>query len=192
MTLVGTMNTWSIVAVLFAVIAVAYVANPALRGMVEDAAEREIKLLIAWAVAAGMALKQLLDAIKDLVRDIPWPRTETRKQEVYWHYGFAEEAYLFEGGMLPGSYVTTDIYPTGWHAKWFLALYRRGPRNAVYIVLPDTDLIGPSPVIGRLDTYIPGLFLQGGGTQYRLPLGTGPGTVVGSYPIPTGSLSEVQ
>jgi len=191
MALVDTMSTWSIVAVLFAVIAVAYVANPALRGMVEDAAERQIKLLFALAAAMAMSLKQVFDAARDLVRTLP----RSRRKEIYLHYSYKRHAVslvatgLWDATLNPpeGSYGTRDIYLTGWWAKWFLALLGE-PRTAVYIVWPKEGFEPTSegvvpekydPVYGLLD---------GGGYQYIFRDGSGGfGTVFGPIPIPKGS-----
>ncbi len=191
MALVDTMSTWSIVAVLFAVIAVAYVANPALRGMVEDAAERQIKLLFALAAAMAMSLKQVFDAARDLVRRLP----RSRRKEVYLHYSYKRHAISLLGRGLRdavqnppyGSFATRNIYLTGWTAKYRLAILHVNPPTAVYIVWPKagfepTNESEVSPVLDYA-----GRYMEGGGYQYMFGNGSGGfGTVFGPILIPKG------
>ena len=191
---VGTLGSLSIGQIVMAAVAFTYVASPGFRDAVEDVVEGEIKRLIAMAATAGMTLKQLMDAIKNL----SLTRTKTRKKEVFLHYGFKETAPIFSikgMGLKAPSWCTKDIYPTGWHAKNYLAMYTGGPRNAVYFVLPkkqDVYYYG-GEARGQWDEYPPteGTWLRGGGRQWYFPSGTSSGTVFGPISINEGSLSDI-
>ena len=119
------------------------------------------------------------------------------KKKLYLHYSFRDIAHIFQTGtgLKVPSWATRTVYPTGWHAKYYLALYTRGPRNAIYIVLPQSqDMVHYGRVAGgRTDQYPPtaGTWLKGGGQQWYFPNGTSPGTVFGPIPIPKGSLSDI-
>lgn len=125
-------------------------------------------------------------------------RRDTRR--LYLRYGFMTDIQHYgDAGLKAPSWVTRTVYPTGWHAKWYLALFVRGPRDAMYIVLPhgNTTIFGPNNVRGRWDTYVPDLYLpgrglMGQGQEWYIPNGTGPGTVFGPIPIPEGKLEDVR
>ena len=116
--------------------------------------------------------------------------------DTYRHYGYADQAALFAGGLNPGSYATSTHGPlfTGSQAQQFLALpvHRQGdsPPDSVYLVtVPrgNVPVVGPEPVGGASwSNQFDGGFVQrtGGGVQYQFPQGTPPGSVRGPYPLP--------
>jgi RHS repeat-associated protein len=95
-----------------------------------------------------------------------------------FHYGYAEQAGNFAGGMNPGSYATNNPNLTGFEAKNLLALPHDTPPNAVYPVTPTagTQMVGPNTVAAG-----PGG--AGGGQEFYFPQGTGANTVGPPVPI---------
>lgn len=196
-TMAGTLTSLSIVQIVFAAVALTYVAAPDFRKVVEDAAEREIKLLIALAVATGMILKQVFNAARDLVRRLP----RSRRKEVYLHYSYKKLKVAFSldiRGLLPispkrpeGSFATKTPYPTGWTAKYRLAILHVNPPDAVYLVWPKEGFepTGERTATAKLD-YAHRL-MGGGGYEYIFGKGSGGfGTVFGPIPIPKGQFGE--
>jgi RHS repeat-associated protein len=152
-------------------------------GYVRQVAKQEIELFIQTAPDSVTSFD--LTNLENRIR----ARTRSKdKEPFYLHYGFQKDRTKFYSGMVPNSWVTRDVYPTGWHAKMRLAQNRYGPRDAVYFVLPDRKIVGPTKVTSEKDEYIKGLLLPGGGEQYKLPFGSSPGTVIGPLTIPEGQL----
>jgi hypothetical protein len=105
------------------------------------------------------------------------------------HYGYAEDASKFGGGIKPGGYAThaRGRPMSGRTAQNKLALPHEQPPNAYYKVNVDpktTPVIGPRPV---QPTNVPPR--PGGGIEYIFPEGTPPGSVTGPFPIPPGGSS---
>lgn len=108
------------------------------------------------------------------------PKSGTKS---FRHYGYAEDAPKFKGGLREGSYAThAKGRPMhGSTAQQKLALPHEQPPNAYYKVKvgPDVPVNGPSPV---QPTTVPPR--PGGGVEYTFPKGTPPGSVEGPFPIP--------
>ena len=88
--------------------------------------------------------------------------------ETFFHYGYAEDAVNFQGGLRPGGFATPNPNLSGQGAQGVLNLAPgRVPRNAMYPVqpVPGTPIIGPRPVVG------------GSGYEVLFPNGTAPGTI---------------
>lgn len=102
--------------------------------------------------------------------------------KLFRHYGYAEDAAKFEGGLRPGSYAThaKGRPMDGTTAQQKLALPHAMPPNAYYKVRvePDVPVNGPGPV---QQTQVP--IRSGGGIEYTFPNGTPPGSVKGPYRI---------
>jgi len=103
--------------------------------------------------------------------------------QAFRHYGYAEDAAKFQGGLRPGSYATHNRGRPmhGPTAQNRLALPNEAPPNAYYKVRvgPETPVGGPRPVS---PTAIPPR--AGGGIEYTFPRGTSPGSVEGPFLIP--------
>ena len=114
-------------------------------------------------VAAAVATKVAIDLYKISKR-------------LYLHYSYLDQVGSLLTGLFPGTYVTRDIYFNGNTAWQRLAIPHPRPVDAVYITIINEGL----PVTGStqvLRTLVPPR--DGGGTQYRLPAGSGgPGTVL--------------
>lgn len=103
----------------------------------------------------------------------------TTAGESFVHYGYAEHAAGFAGGLRPGGYATTATGLSGAEARAGLALPHATPPNAVYQVTPSPGTsirVNPiaSPQFGQ----------QGGLPEFQFPLGTGAGTVSGPTRLP--------
>ncbi len=135
-------------------------------------------------------LQELENKLKPFVR-----KRNRNEVPVYLHYGFRDRAKIFRQGtgLWAPSWCTKTVYPTGWHAKYYLAQFEGPPRNAIYVIFPNwnTKIYGPHPIRGRNDNYIKGLWLAGGGQGWYLPNGTSSGTVFGPIPILEGNLHDV-
>ena len=99
------------------------------------------------------------------------------------HYGYAEDAIKFEGGLKPGSYATHGRGRPmhGKTAQEKLALPHETPPDAYYKVRVGTE----TPVIEHgtvRATDVPKR--PGGGIEYTFPEGTPSGSVNGPFPIP--------
>ena len=110
------------------------------------------------------------------------------KKKLYLHYSFKKYTMFLLGGMKWRSYGTRDVYPTGWLAKWRLALRHVEPPDSVFIVYPrlpaSLGITGPT-------TVLPKYGMGGGGNQYRFWLGSGgAGTVAGPIPLLKGEFGE--
>ncbi|MHB1381615.1 MAG: hypothetical protein ACYCXJ_05270 [Thermoleophilia bacterium] len=105
------------------------------------------------------------------------------KARSFRHYGYAEDAESFAGGMKPGSYATHAIGRPmhGKSAQQKLSLPHADPPNAYYRVRigPETNVTDRATVPS---TKTP--LRTGGGIEYRFPNGTPPGSVEGPFPIP--------
>lgn len=106
-----------------------------------------------------------------------------RGTQTFRHYGYAEDAAKFEGGLRPGGFATHNRGRPmhGQTAQDRLALPHEAPPNAYYKVRvgPETPVTGPGPVSS---TTVPPR--GGGGIEYTFPRGTPPGSVEGPFPIP--------
>jgi RHS repeat-associated protein len=108
------------------------------------------------------------------------PYRYTRAGETFQHYGYAEQAGNFVGGLKPGGYATPVKGLTGTQAQSGLALPGgRPPPNAVYTVTPKPGTpihVNPvtQPAYGR----------PGGLPEVQFYMGTHPGTVSGPMTIP--------
>jgi hypothetical protein len=119
-------------------------------------------------------------------------KTNTKnKKKLYLHYSFEyHRDSLLRNGLFPagvinkeGSFGTRDVYPTGWQAKWFLALSGE-PRDAIYIVFPRYGFAPTSE--GRVPRD-PISGMGGRGYQYIFGNGSGGfGTVFGPIPLEAG------
>lgn len=129
-----------------------------------------------------------------VVGGIIWPE-DTADDDTwipYLHYGYAEDRLLFEPGMRKPSWVTTMIFTSGSTAQQQLALpiHRPGdaPPDSLYqvIVFGSTPIIGPTVVQPQTFARF-GMTVSrsGGGIEWKLPLGTGAGTVAGPFPLPS-------
>ena len=108
------------------------------------------------------------------------PYRMTTGGETFFHYGYADSAASFEGGLRPGGFATSIGDLSGAEAQSGLALPRpTAPPNAVYTVTPQSGTwIRVNPVAEPL-------FGQPGGLpEFQFPGGTGPGTVSGPTLIP--------
>ncbi|HTT84209.1 MAG TPA: RHS repeat-associated core domain-containing protein, partial [Rhizomicrobium sp.] len=103
----------------------------------------------------------------------------TQEGETFFHYGYAEQAENFLGGLRPGGFATDLGNLTGEEAQSGLSLPHAEPPNAVYTVRPDAGtLLRVNPVTQ------PEFGQPGGLTEFQFPFGTGPGTVSEPEPIP--------
>jgi hypothetical protein len=133
---------------------------------------------------AAAVLKPLARAGKKLTSASRAARNSAERElRTYRHYGYAEDASKFEGGLRPGGYATHSRGRpmTGASAQVRLALPHERPPNAYYKITvgPGVRVVGPGPV---RPTAIPSR--QGGGTEYVFPDGTPPGSVEGPFAIP--------
>jgi hypothetical protein len=102
----------------------------------------------------------------------------TTEGETFYHFGYAEHAAEFEGGLRPNGFASTVSDLTGTEAKAGLALRHADPPNAVYTITP-----APGTLI-RVNPVAEPLFGQPGGLpEFQFPFGTGPGTVSSPAPI---------
>jgi len=104
---------------------------------------------------------------------------QTTAGESFLHYGYAEQAAGFAGGLRPGGFATTASGLTGAEARAGLALPRAVPPNAVYTVTPT-----PGTTIRGNPVTSPQFGQPGGLPEFQFPLGTGPGTISSPRPIP--------
>jgi RHS repeat-associated protein len=99
--------------------------------------------------------------------------------EKFFHYGYAEQAKNFAGGLRPNGYATSICNLTCSEAKSGLALPHSELPNAVYTVTPPPGtLINVNPVVK------PQFGQPGGLPEFQFPLGTTPGTVSGPRNLP--------
>jgi len=143
-----------------------------------------VKRSVVVSVSSAVFSHYLSKAIPVIAKWIPdWivnaAKTET---QLFRHYGYAEDAAMFEAGLNPGGYAThARGRPMGGAtAQERLALPHETPPDAYYRIRigPDTPVQGPSPV---RRTEIPPR--TGGGIQYYFPEGTPSGSVEGPFPI---------
>jgi hypothetical protein len=107
------------------------------------------------------------------------PYRITTAGETFSHYGFAEDAAGFQGGLRPGAFVTSAGNLSGAEAQSGLALPNATPPNAVYGVAPAAGTwIRVNPVTA------PQFGQPGGLPEYQFPGGTGSGTVSPPRRIP--------
>lgn len=100
------------------------------------------------------------------------PYRMTTAGETFSHYGYAEQAASFQGGLRPGGFATSVGDITGAEAQSGLALPHATPPNAVYTVTPQPGTwIRANPVAS------PQFGQPGGLPEFQFPGGTGPGTV---------------
>ena len=101
----------------------------------------------------------------------------TAEGAVYFHYGYAADAALFEGGILAGRFATTEGGLTAVEAQEGLSLPGAILRDARYTVTPKarTLVTRPTPAAPQFGQ-------PGGLPEVQFPWGTTPGTV--SSPIP--------
>jgi RHS repeat-associated protein len=98
----------------------------------------------------------------------------TTADETFQHYGYAEQAGGFSGGLRPGGFATTVEGLSGAQARSGLALPHATPPNAVYTVTPQ-----PGTWV-RVNPVSEANFGQPGGLpEFQFPNGTGAGTVSG-------------
>lgn len=103
----------------------------------------------------------------------------TTSGETFFHYGYAEQASNFAGGLRAGGYATTEGGLAGAEAQAGLALPHASAPNAVYTVTPSPGtLIRGNPIAE------PNFGQPGGLPEFQFPSGTGPGTVSGPSLIP--------
>lgn len=137
------------------------------------------------ALAVGAALKgaavaaRAAPAIQGSVSTALSTYRQTTAGETFLHYGYAENAAQFAGGLRPNGFATTASGLSGAEAQTGLSLRQVIPPNAVYTVTPSPGtLIRVNPVTARQ-------FGQPGGLpEFQFPLGTGPGTVSGPTLLP--------
>ena len=145
------------------------------------------------ALAPGLPPPLTAELLKRLQQEGSREREEkAKRQAIFYHYGYKNEARLFKAGLRPGSYGTKDAYRTGFEAQQKLALpiHRPGdlPPNAIYTVTVDLSkypVEGPSPVGTRTYSKF-GITATraGGGQEYFFPKGTPPGSVSEPVEIP--------
>jgi RHS repeat-associated protein len=101
------------------------------------------------------------------------PYRMTTAGETFSHYGYADSAASFEGGLRPGGFATSVGDLSGAEAQSGLALPRpTAPPNAVYTVTPQPGTwVRVNPVTA------PQFGQPGGLPEFQFPGGTGPGTV---------------
>jgi len=128
---------------------------------------------IAWAVVLGGA------AVYDLC--------DNGNYSTYFHYGYAEQASNFVGGLNPNSYATKGPIMSGDTAQDKLALPHRLPPDSYYVVrvTDSTPVIGPSVVQSTVNPP-----RSGGGIEYIFPEGTPPGSISGPFPLPCQQCSN--
>ena len=146
--------------------------------------QAECAATAAFAVAGLGELDALLPAAEPLALAAPEETTAlstyrmTTEGETFYHYGYAENAAGFEGGLRPGGFATSAGDLSGAEAQSGLALPHATPPNAVYTVTPE-----PGTWI-RVNPVTESQFGQPGGLpEYQFPGGTGPGTVSPPTPI---------
>lgn len=106
------------------------------------------------------------------------PYRVTTAGETFYHYGYAENAASFQGGLRSGGFVTSIGDLSGAEAQSGLALPHATPPNAVYTVTPQ-----PGTWI-RVNPVAESLFGQPGGLpEFQFPGGTAPGTVSPPTPV---------
>jgi hypothetical protein len=104
---------------------------------------------------------------------------QTTAGETFLHYGYAEQAAGFSGGLRPNGFATTVGGLSGTEARAGLSLPRAVPPNAVYTVAPQ-----PGTVIRVNPVTAPQFGQPGGLPEFQFPFGTGPGTISGPRSIP--------
>ncbi|MCI0561218.1 MAG: hypothetical protein MN733_22255 [Nitrososphaera sp.] len=110
----------------------------------------------------------------------------TEAGDEFLHYGYADQASLFDDGMRSPSYATPNngnILPPNSAANR-LALDTLDLPDSYYIIRPNpgTAIQGPRP-ISPIIRFRPPFFRPGFGTEVRFPNGTGPGSVSGPNPL---------
>ena len=108
-----------------------------------------------------------------------WSSRYTQAGETFYHYGYAEQAASFSRGLRARSYATTEGGLTGAEATSRLALGQALSPDAVYVVTPK-----PGTFIWTNPVTSPKYGRPGGLPEIFFPIGTGPGTVSGPFPIP--------
>ena len=100
------------------------------------------------------------------------PYRMTTAGETVSHYGYAEQAANFQGGLRPGGFATSVGDLSGAEAQSGLSLRHATPPNAVYTVTPQPGTwVRVNPVTA------PQFGQPGGLPEFQFPGGTGPGTV---------------
>jgi hypothetical protein len=96
----------------------------------------------------------------------------TQDGETFFHYGYAQQAGNFAGGLRPGGYATNIGGLTGSEAQAGLALPHATAPDAVYVVSPQ-----PGTLV-RVNPVADAKFGQSGGLpEFQFPAGTHSGTV---------------
>ena len=173
--------TVAIMAFVFILLATT-VLNPAWRQASQSVADAIVASIAALIEAGAISLEDAFRRISQELRNLRDRFKLDRMNMIFLHYSFlAYAGSLLLRGLLPGRWATLDPYPTGWMAKWFLAL-PGPPRNAVYIVWPRK---GFGPTYGGI---VPPMWgMPGGGTQLFFAFGSGgKGTIIGPIPLPKG------
>jgi YD repeat-containing protein len=172
-------------AALYGAVTALYDAAQASRTMIEQAVDQAIWDAIVTDAKLNVVMTQAVFTDLDNLTE------EKLGRHLYLHYSFESQAVSLTVGMRPGSYVTTDIYPTGWDAHNYLSLPSTNIQDAEYIVLPNS---GFDPTyIGEVKAAQDdaGRLLEGGGDEYILPKGSGgAGTVFGPVLLPPGNVPE--
>lgn len=168
-----------------------------------------------WKLAVALTQRDVKQEVELFIQTAPEPfaqedfdnlentiRIRTRSKEkrlLYLHYSFDKnKGSLLPNGLFPagvinpeGSFATRQVYPTGWMAKWSLALPNVLPPDAVYLVYPKEgyDPTSEGPVPSKLDDG--GMWMGGGGYQYVFRWGSGgAGTVIGPKNLPEGDFGD--
>ncbi len=129
----------------------------------------------------AIALGSLLSLSGDQAQTSSATTKDACTSSSYVHYGYANQSALFAGGLNPGAYATQGPIMTGPEAQQILALPHSLPPDSYYIItVPSTvPVVGPTPVAPTSDP-----LRTGGGTEFRFPAGTPPGSVSGPFPLP--------
>jgi RHS repeat-associated protein len=122
---------------------------------------------------------------------------QSQRPQTFYHYGYASDASLFDGGLRPGSYGTSDrVVVPGSTAQQQYALPPKdsldSPPDAIYTVtvppgVPTIDLgaTGPTTFPGPFNPTGEDVTRDGGGNEVLFPKGTPPGSVSGPSKIPS-------
>jgi RHS repeat-associated protein len=158
-----------------------------------DHAVQETRDLLASIAIDAFATEHALvvptqSDFDELARRVARTASRRRENQIYLHYSFGEYKESLVGlGLLPSSFATKTIYPTGWAAKMTLALPNPTPPDAVYIVWPKIDFAGFGPTTVKEAPDRAGRLMPGGGQQWYFIAGSGgPGTVFGPMIIEPG------
>jgi RHS repeat-associated protein len=106
------------------------------------------------------------------------PYRQTKPGEIFFHYGYGNQAPFFLTGLRPGGFATSNPNLTGPQAQQGLALPRPIAPDSVYKVTPTPGTwVRANPVTD------PAFGQPGGLPEYQFPGGTSPGTISGPTPI---------